>query len=69
MKAVLVILAALACLYRMHVTVTMGGASLSMTGLAWMFAAATVAVAAGLVLVVRKAVTEGPWIVPRRRIA
>jgi len=68
-KAVLAILAALACLYRMHVTVAMGGASLSMTGLAWMFAAATVAVAAGLVLVVRKAVTEGPWIVPRRRIA
>ena len=61
--------AAFACLYRMHVTVSMGGASLSMTGLAWFAVAVVLAVAVLLVLVIRKMAREGPWIVPRRRFA
>jgi len=60
-KAVLAAVGVLACLYRMHVTVAMGDASLSMTGLAWFFAGTAAAVAVALVLVIRKAVAESPW--------
>lgn len=69
MKAVLVILAVLACLSRIHVTVSTGSASLTMPALGWFLAAVITAAVVLLVLVVRKAVAEGPWIVPRRRTA
>jgi hypothetical protein len=60
--------AALVFLYRLHVTVAMGPASLTMTGLAWFFSGVAVAVAVLLVVVVRKVVTDSAWIVPRGRI-
>jgi hypothetical protein len=62
------VVAALVCLYRMHVTVSVGPASLSMTGLAWFFAGVAVAVAVLLVVVIRKAVADGPWNVPQGRV-
>jgi hypothetical protein len=61
--------AVLACLSRVHVTVSMGAASLSMTGLAWFFSGVAVAVVVVLVVVIRKAVADGPGVVPRGRIA
>jgi hypothetical protein len=68
-KAVLVIVAFLACLSRTHITVALGPASLCMTGLAWFVAAVITAAVVLLVLVIRKAVADGPGIVPRRRTA
>jgi hypothetical protein len=64
-----ILAASLACLYRLHVRVAMGSASLSMTGLPWFFAGVVAAVAVALVLVIRKAVTESFWIAPLRRSA
>jgi hypothetical protein len=61
------LVAVLACLSRVHVTVAMGSASLSMTGLAWVFALSAAAVAVAAVLVIRKAAAEGFWIAPLRR--
>jgi hypothetical protein len=68
-KAVLVVLAVLACLSRMHVTVSTSSGSLTMPALGWFLAAVITAAVVLLVLVIRKAVTDGPWIVPRRRTA
>jgi len=60
--------AVLACLSRVHVTVSMGPASLSMTGLAWFFAGTAVAVAVVLAVVIRKMAAEFFWIAPRGRV-
>ena len=61
--------AALACLSRLHVTVAMGSASLSMTGLAWLVIGLAVAVVAVLAVIIRKMTADGPGIVPRGRNA
>ena len=70
MKAAALVLAAvLACLSRVHVTVAMGQASLTMPGLAWLLVGVASTAAVALVLVIRKATAEGFWIAPLRRSA
>jgi hypothetical protein len=68
-RIIAALVVSLGCLSRMHVTVAMGSASVSMTGLAWFFTGVVVAVAVTLVLVIRRAAADGLRVAPRRRTA